>query len=254
MFNDYPIINYKNKALTNILLRIGLLNSYKNASFLELYTVVDGETPESVAFKLYRDPKLSWIIMFLNDMQNREYSWPLDTNKFISYVENKYNYTDIFLLEDKINFVLSDAYKIVVNNKVFYVSKTDRTYNKITLASKVKQSEITKNTEIKIYNKNNELLKTTYPDRIVYEGAQSIHHFESNHKELNVRNYISGYINEGVNPEIEKLVVTNLNYENDLNEDRRNIYILKEDDLPAFLNVYKKVLTDELDASFLENE
>ena len=81
--------NYK--LLPNILKRVKLRAGMASGSFLfDNYDVQDGENPEDVAFKLYGDPELHWIILMTNNITDRYYQWPLTQPQFQEHLEDKY--------------------------------------------------------------------------------------------------------------------------------------------------------------------
>lgn len=48
-----------------------------NGAFYQKYHIITGERPDQVAFKLYKDPNLYWVLFMIND-DLREKGWPLD--------------------------------------------------------------------------------------------------------------------------------------------------------------------------------
>ena len=99
-FETFPIIPYDSagtyefKDVTNLLRRVALRAKVKsNALVFDTYNVKEGETPESIADKLYDDPKLHWIIMIVNDISDRYHEWPMTTPQFLDYINEKY--TDV---------------------------------------------------------------------------------------------------------------------------------------------------------------
>ena len=81
--------NYK--LLPNILKRVKLRTGLASGSFLfDNYDVVTGENPEDVAFKLYGDPELHWVILMTNNITDRYYQWPLTQPQFQEHLEDKY--------------------------------------------------------------------------------------------------------------------------------------------------------------------
>jgi hypothetical protein len=79
------------QVATNVFVRAKILDTVKatTASYYD-YNVQDGDTPEMLADKYYGDPELHWVILYMNDIVDPFYDWPLDYNKFIKYVQNKY--------------------------------------------------------------------------------------------------------------------------------------------------------------------
>ena len=79
------------KIVTNILRRVGLRSKVKtNTMLFDTYSLREGETPEIIAHKLYGDPELHWIVMLVNNIIDRYHDWPMSTNQFNSYLNQKY--------------------------------------------------------------------------------------------------------------------------------------------------------------------
>ena len=96
-FDRFPLMAYdvagneNYKLLPNILKRVKLRQGIRTGSFLfDNYDVIDGERPEDVAFKLYGDPELHWIVLMVNDITDRYYQWPLTQPQFQEHLEDKY--------------------------------------------------------------------------------------------------------------------------------------------------------------------
>ena len=96
-FSNFPIIPYdsvgqgKFKDVTNLLRRVALRSKVKsNVLLFDTYDVQEGETPESIADKLYDDPELHWIILMVNDITDRYHQWPMNYSQFLQYINDKY--------------------------------------------------------------------------------------------------------------------------------------------------------------------
>ena len=97
-FTKFPKMLYDikqdgtSKVVTDIFRRIKVREKIKdNISLLDKYDVGEGETPETVAFKVYGDTNYFWIICLMNNVVNRFYDWPLDEFVFQQYVADKYS-------------------------------------------------------------------------------------------------------------------------------------------------------------------
>lgn len=88
----YTLDNRKTvQIVTNILARVIFTDEVKNNfSAYDEYDIEDGDTPEILAYKLYGDSNLHWIILCLNDILDPRFEWPLDTYTLTKFVENKY--------------------------------------------------------------------------------------------------------------------------------------------------------------------
>ena len=96
-FERFPLMAYdvaadgNYKLLPNILKRVKLRTGLASGSFLfDNYDVVTGENPEDVAFKLYGDPELHWVILMTNNITDRYYQWPLTQPQFQEHLADKY--------------------------------------------------------------------------------------------------------------------------------------------------------------------
>ena len=97
-FSEFPTIPYdaegngKFKDVKNLLRRVGVRAKVKtNTMLYDTYDVKNGETPESIAFKLYDDAELHWVIMLINDITDRFHDWPLTEAQFLQFINDKYD-------------------------------------------------------------------------------------------------------------------------------------------------------------------
>jgi len=93
----YDVKNDNNyKLLPNILKRVKLRSGLRSGAFLfDSYNVKDGERPEDIAFKLYGDAQLHWVILMTNNVTDRFYQWPLTQPQFQEHLEDKYGLANI---------------------------------------------------------------------------------------------------------------------------------------------------------------
>lgn len=97
MLNLFPTIEYdaigngKTKTVTDLLRRVKVRSKVKsNVLSYDFYDVIEGDTPESVADMFYGDPKLSWVILMVNDITDRYNQWPMSNFEWVQYLNNKY--------------------------------------------------------------------------------------------------------------------------------------------------------------------
>ena len=100
-FKNFPTIPYdatgtgEFKSVKNLLRRVGLRAKVKtNTMIYDTYDVKNGETPESIAFKLYDDSELHWVVMLINNITDRFHDWPMTEAQFLQYVNDKYTNVD----------------------------------------------------------------------------------------------------------------------------------------------------------------
>ena len=100
-FDNFPIIPYdsegngKFKDVKNLLRRVGIRAKVKtNTMLFDTYDVKNGESPESIAFKLYSNSELHWVVMLVNNITDRYHDWPMSEAQFIQFVNDKYDNVD----------------------------------------------------------------------------------------------------------------------------------------------------------------
>lgn len=98
---NFPTILYDSvgngdfKDVKNLLRRVALNTKVKtNALLYDTYDVKEGETPESIADKLYDDPELHWVVLIVNDITDRYHQWPMNYSQFNQYLADKYDNID----------------------------------------------------------------------------------------------------------------------------------------------------------------
>lgn len=64
---------------------------FQNVSFFERYQVVGDERPDNVAYKIYGDSNLDWVVLLSNNIINVQSEWPLSQRSFDEYLLKKYN-------------------------------------------------------------------------------------------------------------------------------------------------------------------
>lgn len=98
-FDYFPIIPYdiagkdvtNYQAVRDIFFRLRVIRSVlNNISAYYEYMIKEGDTPEILAEKVYRDPEAHWIILMANDIVDAAYDWPLTYDQFNKYIKEKY--------------------------------------------------------------------------------------------------------------------------------------------------------------------
>jgi hypothetical protein len=83
--------NRNSVILTDLMARCSIIPAIlKNPMVYYDYDVQDGDTPEIVAYKYYGNSYRYWIVLFANQIIDPQWDWPLSTNNFNAYIENKY--------------------------------------------------------------------------------------------------------------------------------------------------------------------
>jgi hypothetical protein len=223
-FDKFPTISYtlsskkypSYEIITNILFRTAFLKEVlANSSSYTKYIVRDGDTPEILADKVYGNPEAHWIILYANQMIDPQYDWPMTTNVFYNYIVDKYrvmaeadvgnslqDYEVYSWTQDMTNPVAVHHYEMVIkreNDKAQTVSETRFQVDKEPYAQATEED-----------------MSTYY---LYYDGLAE----EQDSTPIN--KLVNG---ETVIQKTYRNAVTYFDYENELNESRRNIRIVKK--------------------------
>lgn len=94
-FKNFPKVLYSFgdgnvAAMKDLTVYAEVIDEIKNnGSFYSSYYIMDGERPDQVAFKLYKNAELHWTLYLLND-SIRELGWPMKTLDVIKKVKTDY--------------------------------------------------------------------------------------------------------------------------------------------------------------------
>jgi len=94
-FGNFNPIAYEGINVTDITTRVAFLDTIKKNNFLTFeYQVGDGESPEAIAYNFYGDASLHWIVLLLNDIYDPIYGWHLAYEEILAYMVDKYGDLD----------------------------------------------------------------------------------------------------------------------------------------------------------------
>ena len=97
MFKFYPKLYYKVNDFDY--LKVSDINFYaKIKDYMNKfgqvnarsYTVVNGDAPAIVSYKIYESPQFEYIILLLNDIRNIYDEWPRSNEAFADFIVEKY--------------------------------------------------------------------------------------------------------------------------------------------------------------------
>ena len=76
----------------NIWRRASVLREYKaSVAMFNEYIVQNGERPEDIALRLYKNPFYNWVLLVINDITNYHEQWPRSTQQLQEYSNSKYD-------------------------------------------------------------------------------------------------------------------------------------------------------------------
>jgi uncharacterized phage-like protein YoqJ len=168
---------------------------FQNLAFFTKYDIIGDERPDNVAYKMYGDERLDWIVLLSNNIVNIYDEWPLTQEAFDKYLLEKYgSYGEIY----KIHHYKTKELKNASGNIIL---KSDLIFSpKITLTG------------------------PTWPD------------FQLNYYDslLQDQTYV---------PNIDIFdPVTNYEYEDEIQNKKRNIFLIKSSYVPVVINDMEKIM------------
>jgi hypothetical protein len=212
-FNYFPKTLYTSNNLTagvdtvtNIIARFGFESTLKNnSSAFYKYNIQESDTPEIIASKYYDNPERHWIVLLFNDIMDPQFDWPLQYQPFIDYVNTKYsanNYADTANTG-----VTGLAWSMNVNNvQAYYKIVTRTNFDDISIVEKL---EVDANTYANVGAST-----TTYT---LQDGST-------------------------ITQKITKETKTYYDYEQELNEEKREIKLIKPEFVSQIEKEFKKVI------------
>ena len=63
---------------------------FENIAFFEKFIIKGDDRPDNVAFQVYGDPTLDWVVLMSNNIVNVQSEWPLSNENFYEYLIDKY--------------------------------------------------------------------------------------------------------------------------------------------------------------------
>jgi len=174
---------------------------FKDLTYFTKYQIIGDDRPDNVAFDVYEDETLDWIILLSNNITNIQTEWPLDHQSFYNFLISKYR--------DE------EGIHAVHHYETTEVKNTAKT--------------------------------TIVPKGLKVPKDYSIEFYDSRLKSYTTMSNITTEI-------------TNYDYENKIEDEKRNIYVLKATYLNVILNdmeesmIYKKGSTQYLSETLVRGE
>jgi len=224
-FKTFPYTYYSlddvttTQIVTNISLRVRLSEELKNNfALFDKYDIKDGETPEILADKFYSNPQLHWIILHTNDILDPRFDWPLTTNNLVLFTQGKYNNVNA-----PHHYV--DANSIITNANVYLNSSSQFTnFNNNDVIVNVTNNGTGVITKLQSYSN---IIVTVTDGGFITGDKITLSSNANANANITSTSIISG------NP------VTNLQYEDTLNDTKRKINILKNRYIDTVINDFK---------------
>jgi len=249
LFKSYPTVAYevkknnKKEVMVDITKRF-VLNSVAetDSTIFYDYYVKDSDTPDSVANKYYEDPTMDWLIFITNDIIDPLWNWPLKQRDLNKYINNKYTTQSLISLDTSLaNQVYDRAVGRASGTTTSRGQLEDIAFDvngdgNISLQDAADFQNLVLGNDTTDQHVNGAL---TAAYLVEYYGASlsginSVHHFEEikapaksiNGKVIPQQIKRISYTTYNTLPASRKKIVTNKEYEEDLNEQRRTIKLV----------------------------
>ena len=63
---------------------------FDDLTYFTKYQIIADERPDNIAYKIYGDSNLDWMVMLANNITNHQNEWPLEEQSFYRFLINKY--------------------------------------------------------------------------------------------------------------------------------------------------------------------
>ena len=157
---------------------------FQDVSFFTKYQIVGDDRPDNVAFKVYGDSSLDWIVLQSNNIVNIQTEWPLSQRNFDRFMLEKYN-----------------TYDNLYNGIHHYETIETKNSNGV----------------------------------VIIPGGQQV---PSDYSVTFYDNKLKQMITSS-----EKTTVTNYDYEDQIQTDKRNIFLLKREYIPVVLDDIEDIMS-----------
>lgn len=173
LINDYV----KTK---NLFKRVKLSDEiFGDLTLFNKYTIKSQERPDSVAYKVYEDSNLDWLVMLSNNIINLQTEWPMDQVSYDNYLMNKYSsyenmygvhhYETIQVLDTNKNIILPKGLEVPQDFSITYF---DDGVEKIATNVTGEVSNLVYEDQIQEKKRNIYLLRSDYISLILNEIKQ----------------------------------------------------------------------------------
>mgnify|MGYP001264213283 FL=1 len=229
-FSYFPDIEYVSRTtdrssaeeyitVKNIFKRAPIRNDFYNvATAFEDYMIIANERPDQVAEAVYGDPRYDWVVLTANNITNMREQWPLNAQDFQNYILEKYKTESAFTeIHHYITEISIDSRKRIVVPEGLRV---DSNFN---------SQYLDQSTRVEI-NYGGTLNDITTIDNV---GT--------------VRDSNGNIVTHD-----NVLAITNYEYEENLNDAKRRIKILKEDYLDVVINDMRRIMKYKPSSQYID--
>lgn len=265
--------------VTDISFRFSIIKDVlNNTSAYYEYVVREDETPEILADRVYDDPEAYWIILYANNIYDPQYDWPLSSDAFEKFIISKYgsisnaksqihhyekivarqvrNSETVYLIRQEVNYNSSVFLSCTIDNTTANISSAvigqnvkqiDATTNNTIFMGQLTNIDLPNSqlylsiTEGKLTNYNTLLDASSNNNlaRIVTNTHENLEFYLNLPSSPQVTTY--NINNKTVTEGITRTAISNYDYELQLNDNKRNIKVIKNEFYPQIINEFNNL-------------
>lgn len=152
----------------------------RNPMIFYKYTIQDGDTPESIAYKYYGDVYRYWLVLIANNIMDAQYEWPLDPQQMEKYLLDKYKSQAAEYYNVSVDVVTSSQIFAYINGTPHHYEKTITNIDNSTTTKSQKVVTIDEETYNSLIETNNtyQLPSGETCTEIITKAAISIYDYE----------------------------------------------------------------------------
>lgn len=265
--------------VTDISFRFSIIKDVlNNTSAYYEYVVREDETPEILADRVYDDPEAYWIILYANNIYDPQYDWPLSSDAFEKFIISKYgsisnaksqihhyekivarqvgNSETVYLIRQEVNYNSSVFLSCTIDNTTANISSAvigqnvkqiDATTNNTIFMGQLTNIDLPNSqlylsiTEGKLTNYNTLLDASSNNNlaRIVTNTHENLEFYLNLPSSPQVTTY--NINNKTVTEGITRTAISNYDYELQLNDNKRNIKVIKNEFYPQIMNEFNNL-------------
>ena len=236
-FKHFPTINFDVKNDGNLIQAKDIFRNIRVSSDAEdaiigyeYYYINDQDRPDVLATKLYGDATLYWLFWMVNDQFATYNDWPKSQSILERFIARKYS-GKALVSNQQSDIVSSSDSKFLQGEKV--VGSTSSAFGYVTKIDPTNKQVILND------------VQGTFQINETVTGSQSSKSFTLS----SVRNFSDSphhYVNSDGNKTTSETstMVTNSEYEQTLNDSKRNIRYIKVDFIPQLLREFKSMIRE----------
>jgi len=110
---------------------------FDDLTYFTKYQIIADERPDNIAYKIYGDSNLDWMVMIANNITNLQNEWPLEEQSFYRFLTNKYgseagiesvhHYESQKVIDSKEKVIVPKGLEVPSNYSVTFLDSGTRT-------------------------------------------------------------------------------------------------------------------------------